>query len=49
MSRLRAHAWSFAEIKQFKVGLISEATIGQIDRYCCVYGFNDHITSNGGT
>ena len=49
MSRLRAYAWSVAEIEQFKVGLFSEATIGQIDRYCCAYGFNDHfITSNGG-
>jgi hypothetical protein len=49
MSRLRAYGWSYAEIAQFKVGLLSEATIGQIDRYCCAYGFNDHIiTSNGG-
>jgi hypothetical protein len=49
MSRLRAYAWSFAESEQFKVGLISEASIGQISRYCCAYGFNDHvITPNGG-
>ena len=49
MSRLRAYAWSFAEQEQFKVGLLSEATIGQVSRYCCAYGFNDHIiTSNGG-
>jgi len=49
MSRLRAYAWSYVEIEQFKVGLLSEATLGQISRYCCAYGFNDHvITSNGG-
>lgn len=49
MSRMRAYAWSYVEIEQFKVGLLSEATIGQISRYCCAYGFNDHvITSNGG-
>lgn len=49
MSRLRAYAWSYVEIEQFKVGLLSEATLGQVSRYCCAYGFNDHvITSNGG-
>ena len=49
MSRLRAYAWSYVEQEQFKLGLLSEATIGQISRYCCAYGFNDHvITSNGG-
>jgi len=49
MGRLRAYAWSFAESEQFKVGLISEASIGQVSRYCCAYGFNDHvITPNGG-
>lgn len=49
MSRMRAYAWSYVEIEQFKVGLLSEATVGQISRYCCAYGFNDHvITSNGG-
>ena len=49
MSRLRAYGWSWAESEQFKIGLISEATIGQIPRWCCGYGFNDHvITNNGG-
>lgn len=49
MSRLRAYGWSFAEQMQFKMGLLSEATVGQISRYCCAYGFNDYIiTSNGG-
>ena len=49
MSRLRAYAWTYVEIEQFKVGLLSEATLGQVSRYCCAYGFNDHvITSNGG-
>ena len=49
MSRMRAYAWSYVEIEQFKVGLLSEATLGQVSRYCCAYGFNDHvITSNGG-
>lgn len=43
MSRLRAfgYAWGFSE--QFEVGLLSEATIGQIQRYCCAYGFVDHV------
>lgn len=43
MGRLRAmgFAWGFSE--QFEVGLISEASIGQIQRYCCAYGFVDHV------
>ena len=42
-SRLRAfgYAWAFSE--QFEVGPISEASIGQIQRYCCAYGFVDHV------
>jgi hypothetical protein len=48
MSRLRAYGWMFAEIEQFKVGVLSEATIGQIDRYCCAYGLNDHVVTNLG-
>ena len=40
-------AWAFSE--QFEIGLASEASIGQIQRYCCAYGFVDHvITPNGG-
>jgi len=43
MSRLRAmgFAWAFSE--QFEIGLLSEASIGQIQRYCCAYGFVDHV------
>src|SRR5215813_9790128 len=43
ISRLRAmaFAWSFSE--QFEVGVFSEASIGQIQRYCCAYGFVDHV------
>ena len=43
MSRLRAYAfaWSFSE--QFEIGLLSEASLGQIQRYCCAYGFVDHV------
>ena len=48
MSRLRAYGWSWVESEQFKIGLVSEATIGQIPRYCCGYGFNDHIMTNNG-
>jgi hypothetical protein len=49
MSRLRAYAFSWAFSEQFEIGLISEASIGQIQRYCCAYGFVDHvITPNGG-
>jgi hypothetical protein len=48
-SRLRAYAYSWAFSEQFEVGLLSEASIGQIQRYCCQYGFVDHvITPNGG-
>jgi hypothetical protein len=49
MSRLRAYAFAWAFSEQFEVGPISEASIGQIQRYCCQYGFVDHvITPNGG-
>jgi hypothetical protein len=49
MSRLRAYAFSWAFSEQFEIGLISEASIGQIQRHCCAYGFVDHvITPNGG-
>lgn len=48
-SRLRATAFAWAFSEQFEVGLISEASIGQIQRYCCAYGFVDHvITPLGG-
>jgi hypothetical protein len=48
-SRLRAYAFSWAFSAQFEVGLLSEASIGNIQRYCCQYGFVDHvITPNGG-
>ncbi|HEY7098589.1 MAG TPA: hypothetical protein VH437_17815 [Terriglobales bacterium] len=49
MSRLRAYAYSWAFSEQFEIGLLSEASIGQIQRYCCGYGFVDHVvTPNGG-
>jgi hypothetical protein len=49
MSRLRAYAFAWAFSEQFEIGLFSEASIGQIQRYCCAYGFVDHvITPNGG-
>jgi hypothetical protein len=49
MSRLRAYAYSWAFSEQFEVGLFSEASLGQIQRYCCAYGFVDHvITPNFG-
>jgi len=49
MSRLRAYAFAWAFSEQFEIGPISEASIGQIQRYCCQYGFVDHvITPNGG-
>lgn len=48
-SRLRAYVFAWAFSAQFEIGPISEATIGQIQRYCCEYGFVDHvITPNGG-
>jgi hypothetical protein len=48
-SRLRAYAFAWAFSTQFEIGPISEASIGQIQRYCCQYGFVDHvITPNGG-
>jgi hypothetical protein len=48
-SRMRAYAYAWAFSEQFEVGLISEASIGQIQRYCCQFGFVDHvITPNGG-
>jgi hypothetical protein len=45
MSRLRAYSYSWAFSEQFEVGLLSEASIGQIQRYCCAYGFVDHIVT----
>jgi hypothetical protein len=49
MSRLRAYAFAWAFSEQFEIGLLSEASVGQIQRYCCAYGFVDHvITPNGG-
>ena len=49
MSRLRAYAFSWAFSEQFEIGLVSEASLGQIQRYCCAYGFVDHvITPNFG-
>ena len=48
-SRLRAYGFSWAFSAQFEIGPVSEASIGQIQRYCCQYGFVDHIiTPNGG-
>jgi hypothetical protein len=49
MSRLRAYAFAWLLSEEFEIGPISEASIGQIQRYCCAYGFVDHvITPNGG-
>jgi hypothetical protein len=49
MSRLRAYAFAWAFSEQFEIGLLSEASVGQIQRYCCQYGFVDHvITPNAG-
>jgi hypothetical protein len=49
MSRLRAYAFAWAFSEQFEIGPLSEASIGQIQRYCCQYGFVDHIiTPNAG-
>ena len=36
MSRLRAYGFAWAFSEQFEIGPISEASIGQIQRYCCV-------------
>lgn len=49
VSRLRAYAFAWVLSEAFEVGPVSEASIGQIQRYCCAYGFVDHvITPNGG-
>jgi hypothetical protein len=49
MSRLRAYAFAWLLSEEFEIGPVSEASIGQIQRYCCAYGFVDHvITPNGG-
>jgi hypothetical protein len=43
ISRLRAYAFSWAFSEQFEIGLFSEASLGQVQRYCCAYGFVDHV------
>ena len=49
MSRLRAYAYAWSLSEFFEIGLFSEASIGQIQRVCCAYGFVDHvITPNAG-
>ena len=45
MSRLRAYGYAWAFSEQFESGLASEASIGQIQRYCCAYGFVDHVVT----
>ncbi|PYX31644.1 MAG: hypothetical protein DMG80_09845 [Acidobacteria bacterium] len=45
MSRLRAYAYSWAFSEQFEIGLFSEASLGQIQKYCCAYGFVDHVVT----
>jgi len=45
MSRLRAYAFAWAFSEQFEIGLFSEASLGQIQRYCCAYGFVDHVVT----
>jgi len=49
MGRLRAYAFAWAYSEQFEIGPFSEASLGQIQRHCCAYGFVDHvITPNTG-
>ena len=43
MSRLRAYAFAWAFSEQFEIGPISEASIGQVQRYYHQQGFVDHI------
>jgi hypothetical protein len=43
MSRLRMYTYAWAFSEQFEIGPISEASIGQIQRVCCAYGFVDHV------
>lgn len=43
MSRLRAYAYSWSFSEQFEIGLINQASLGQIQRYCCADGFVDHV------
>jgi len=45
MGRLRAYGYSWAFSEQFEIGVLSEASIGQIQRYCCAYGFVDHVVT----
>jgi hypothetical protein len=45
MSRLRAYAYSWVFSEQFEIGLFSEASLGQIQKYCCAYGFVDHVVT----
>jgi hypothetical protein len=45
MSRLRAYAYSWTFSEQFEIGLFSEASLGQIQRYRCAYGFVDHVVT----
>ena len=45
MSRLRAYGYAWAFSEQFEIGITSEASIGQIQRYCCAYGFVDHVVT----
>jgi hypothetical protein len=45
MSRLRAYSYAWAFSEQFEIGLTSEASIGQVQRYCCAYGFVDHVVT----
>lgn len=49
IGRLRAYAFAWSYSEQFEIGPLSEASLGQIQRHCCAYGFVDHvITPNTG-
>jgi len=42
-SRLRAAAFAWAYSEQFEIGLVSEASLGNIQSYYPAYGFVDHV------
>jgi hypothetical protein len=44
-SRLRATAFSWAYSEQFEIGLLSEATIGNVQAYFPQQGFVDHVVT----
>ena len=44
-SRLRAGAFAWAYSEQFEIGLVSEASLGNIQSYYPAYGFVDHVVT----